>query len=304
MSPVPEYLSVSVTVPRPLGPAGIAQIPISRNGSSWEQWFAFHLTPAQQALIGLLLPVAVAGIGLLLVRKFVRQDFLRQHHEISGPVLNALGTVYGVFMALVASTTWGYYEQTSANIVQEARDIQTVYANATAFPEPFRSEIRQLWAEYRDVIVTKEWPDLARGEALREGGGPRIEPVLRRISDAYAGHQISTPAEGAFFSESVTRLDEIKSLRASRFDDAVSSLPGIIWLVLVVGAFILVTFCYLFGARSYPIHTVMTLMLTAMIALICYTTLILDFPFVGPAAIGPEAFTTLDLHCGTEYDPC
>lgn len=299
MSPVPQYLSVSVTVPRPLGPAGIARIPISRNGSSLEQWFAFHLTPAQQALVGLLLPVVVAGIGLLLVRKFVRQDFLRQHHDISGPVLSVLGTVYGVFLALVASNTWGYYERTSANIVQEARDVQTLYANATAFPEPFRSEIRQLWAEYRDVIVTKEWPDLARGE-----GNPRIEPVLRRISDAYAGHQISTPTEGTFFGESVKKLDEIKNLRATRFEDAVSSLPGIVWLVLVAGAFILVTFCYLFGARSYPIHTVMTLMLTAMIALICYTTLILDFPFVGPAAISTDAFTALDLHCGTTHDPC
>jgi len=299
MSPVPQYPPVCFTVPLPLGPAGIARIPISRNGSNWERWFAFHLTPAQQVLVGLLLPVVVAGIGLLLVRKFVRQDFLRQHHDISGPVLSVLGTVYGVFLALVASNTWGYYEQTSANIVREARDIQTLYANATAFPEPFRSEIRQLWAEYRDVIVTKEWPDLARGE-----GNPRIEPVLRRISDAYAGHQIATPTEGTFFGESVKGLAEIKNLRATRFEDAVSSLPDIVWLVLVAGAFILVTFCYLFGARSYPIHTVMTLMLTAMIALICYTTLILDFPFVGPAAISPNAFTALDLHCGTTHDPC
>jgi len=299
MSPLPQYPCVSVTVPRPLGPPGIAQTPSPRSGSNWEQWFAFHLTPAQQVLIGLLLPVVVAGIGLLLVRKFVRQDFLRQHHDISGPVFSVLGTVYGVFLALVASNTWGYYEQTSANIIQEARDIQTLYANATAFPEPFRSEIRQLWAEYRDVIVTQEWPDLARGES-----NPRIEPVLRRISDAYAGHQVSTPTEGTFFGESVKGLDEIKILRATRFDDAVSSLPDIVWLVLVAGAFILVTFCYLFGARSYPIHTVMTLMLTAMIALICYTTLILDFPFVGPAAISPDAFIALDLHCGTMHDPC
>jgi hypothetical protein len=207
--------------------------------------------------------------------------------------------VYGVFLALVASTTWGYYEQTSANIVQEARDIQSLYTNATAFPEPFKSEIRKQWTDYRDAVVTKEWPELARGE-----GNPETAPVLRRITAAYAGHQVSTPTEGSFFSESVKELSDVKSLRASRFDDAVSSLPNIIWLVLLAGAFILVTFCYLFGASRYSIHTVMTLMLAGLIALICYTTVILDFPFVGPAAISPDAFIALDLHCGTVEDPC
>jgi len=264
-----------------------------------EQWAAFQLTPVQLALIGLLLPVLLAVAGLLLIRKFVDQDALRQHHEISAPILNVLGTVYGVFLALVASTVWGYYEQTSANIVQEARDIQSLYSNASAFPDPFRSEIRERLVHYRDVIVTKEWPDLARGE-----GNPETAPILRGLTETYASHQVSTPTEGTFYSESITKLDEVKSLRASRIDDAISSLPLIIWLVLIVGAFILVTSSYLFGASRYSLHTAMTLMLTGLIALICYTTVVLDFPFVGPAAIGPDAFIELDLHCGTAQDPC
>lgn len=264
-----------------------------------EQWAAFELTPVQLALIALLVPVVLAGIGLLLVRKFVDQDFLRHHHEISGPVLNVLGTVYGVFLALVASNVWGYYEQTSANVVQEARDLQSLYNNATAFPEPFRSEIRQKLAQYRDVIVTEEWPDLARGE-----GNPEQSPVLRGLTDTYASHQVSTTTEGTFYNQSITKLDQAKNLRASRIDDAVSSLPIIVWVILVVGAFILITSSYLFGASRYSLHTVMTLMLTGLIALICYTTVVLDFPFIGPAAISPDAFTKLDLHCGTAQDPC
>lgn len=264
-----------------------------------EQWAAFQLTPVQLALIGLLLPVVLAVFGLLLVRRFIDQDTLRQHHEIAGPVLNVLGTVYGVFLALVASTVWGYYEQTSTNIVQEAHDIQALYNDATAFPEPFRSEIRQRLAQYRDVIVTKEWPDLARGEKNPAGG-----PILRQLTDAYAGHQVSTPTEGTFFTESMRKLDQVKSLRASRFDDAISSLPILIWVVLITGAFILVTSSYLFGSKRHSLHTSLTLMLTGMIALICYCTVVLDFPFIGPGAISPDAFIELDLHCGTVQDPC
>jgi len=41
---------------------------------------------------------------------------------------------------------------------------------------------------------------------------------------------------------------------------------------------------------------VMTMLLTAVIALAFYTILTLDFPFTGPAAIGPEAFQRLNLN--------
>jgi len=39
----------------------------------------------------------------------------------------------------------------------------------------------------------------------------------------------------------------------------------------------------------------MTMLLTAVIALAFYTILTLDFPFTGPATIGPEAFQRLRI---------
>ena len=39
----------------------------------------------------------------------------------------------------------------------------------------------------------------------------------------------------------------------------------------------------------------MTLILTAVIALAFDTIVTLDFPFAGPVAIGPDAFTKLNL---------
>jgi hypothetical protein len=40
----------------------------------------------------------------------------------------------------------------------------------------------------------------------------------------------------------------------------------------------------------------MTMLLTAVIALAFYTILTLDFPFTGPAAIGPDAFARLKFN--------
>jgi hypothetical protein len=257
-----------------------------------EQWIAFHLSPLEQALFCILVPILLAGIGLLVVRKTVHAHFLRQHHDMAGPFFNTLGAIYGIFLAFIVSNTWHYYDQTNSNIVQEARYLESLHNNSTAFPEPFRTEIRTLLKEYRDVLVTKEWPHLARGVE-----SPQATELIRRLTETYAARQLSgQTSDGPFYSASVHNLEAMKGLRASRIDDAASGLLPFLWVILIAGATLTVGFSYLFGAQNFATHAVMILLLTAVIALAFYTILTLDFPFTGPAAIGPEAFTKLNLN--------
>lgn len=262
-----------------------------RDHLSPEQWIAFHLSPFQQALFCIFMPVLLAGLGLVIVRKLVHAHFLRQHHDMAGPFFNTLGAIYGIFLAFIVSNTWHYYDQTSSNIVQEARYLESLHNNTAAIAEPFRSNIRALLSEYRDALVTKEWPLLSQGK-----GSPDATAVLKKLTQAYADYQIARRGtDGPFFNASVHNLEELKGLRAARIDDAASGLLPFLWVILIAGAALTVGFSYLFGAQNFATHAVMTLLLTAVIALAFYTILTLDFPFAGPAAIGPEAFQRLNL---------
>ena len=156
---------------------------------SIEQWLAFHLSPFQQALFCILVPVLLAGIGLLIVRKTVHAHFLRQHHDMAGPFFNTLGSIYGIFLAFIVSNTWHYYDQTNSNIVQEARYLQSLHNNTAALREPYRSQIRSLLNQYRDALVSKEWPSLARGESSAEA-----TVILKDLTEAYAAQQLSGQA--------------------------------------------------------------------------------------------------------------
>lgn len=258
---------------------------------SAEQWLAFHLSPLQQALFCIFVPVLVAGIGLLIVRKSVRPHFLRQHHDMAGPFFNTLGAIYGIFLAFIVSNTWHYYDQTNSNIVQEARYVESLHNNTAAFAEPFRSNIRELLNEYRDALVSKEWPLLSKGE-----GSPEATAVLKKLTQAYADYQIARRGtDGPFFNASVHNLEQLKGLRAARIDDAASGLLPFLWVILIAGAALTVGFSYLFGAQNFATHAVMTMLLTAVIALAFYTILTLDFPFTGPASISSDAFARLNL---------
>jgi hypothetical protein len=257
-----------------------------------EQWIAFHCSPFLQAVICILLPILLAGLGLLVVRKTVHSHFLRQHHDMAGPFFNTLGAIYGIFLAFIVSNTWHYYDQTSSNIVQEARYLESLHNNATAFPEPFRGHVRSLLEEYREALVTKEWPHLSRGEPSTEATA-----ALNHLTETFASEHLSGNAPaGPFYDESVKGLESLKGLRASRLDDAASGLLPFLWVILIAGAVLTVGFSYLFGAQNFATHAVMTMLLTAVIALAFYTILTLDFPFTGPAAIGPDAFTKLNLN--------
>lgn len=257
-----------------------------------EQWIAFHLSPPQQALFCILVPMLLAGAGLLAVRKSVHAHFLRQHHDIAGPFFNTLGAIYGIFLAFIVSNTWHYYDQTNSNIVQEARHLESLHNNTSALPEPFRTRVRSLLAEYREALVTKEWPHLAQGQASAEATA-----LLKSLTEAYAGLQLSGKAsDGPFFNASVHNLEAMKGLRASRIDDAGSGLLPFLWVILIAGASLTIGFSFLFGAQNFATHAVMTMLLTAVIALAFYTILTLDFPFTGPVAIGPDAFRRLNLN--------
>ena len=256
-----------------------------------EQWIAFHLSPIEQALFCILVPMLVAGIGLLVVRKVVHAHFLRQHHDMAGPFFNTLGAIYGIFLAFIVSNTWHYYDQTSSNIVQEARYLESLHNNTAALREPYRSEVRSLLRQYRDALVTDEWPCLARGEGSQEATA-----MLRRLTEAYAAQQLSGQAsDGPFFNASVHNLEAMKGLRASRVDDAASGLLPFLWVILIAGAILTVGFSYLFGAQNFATHAVMIMLLTSVIALAFYTILTLDFPFTGLVAIDPSAFVKLEL---------
>ena len=140
------------------------------------------------------------------------------------------------------------------------------------------------------MLVHQEWKSLAKGE-----GNPHATELLGRLSEAYAYHKVADASEGAFFQDAVQNLNRLKELRASRIDDSSSGLIPFLWCVLLAGGAATIGFTFLFSPKYVHAQGVMAMLLTAVICMILYTIVNLDFAFSGLVAISPEPFEKLEL---------
>ena len=255
---------------------------------SFEHSLVVHFAPFQLMLLCIFGPIVLAVLGLILIRKVAPTESLKQYHDIAGPFLNTIGAIYGIFLALVVATTWQFYSTTGANVVEEARCLQSLYLDAEAFPNEFRDIARQLMRDYRDSLVNREWPSIRQGES-----DPKTTEILHALAGTYAHYKVKDPSEGAYFHESVKNINTLQSLRSSRIEDSGSGLIPFLWGVILAGGVTTICFSYLFGARKLHAHAIMTVLLTGVVCLALYTIVNLDFPFTGLVAIGPDAFTRL-----------
>lgn len=256
-----------------------------------EQSIAWDHSPFMQIIYCVFLPVVIFTLGLFITRKLISPHIHREYHDVTGPFFSTIGGVYGIFLALVVTSTWQSYNTTETNIVLEARYIGDLYANTRAFPPDFRDHVTTLLQQYRDALINSEWKTMQRGE-----GSPQAEQLLSEITGAYATFKSTDNSEHTYLADSLLYLHRIRELRTSRIDDALSGLPTFLWIILLLGATITISFSFLFGVPKLFSQALMTMLLTSLIFLTLYTIMCLDFPFNGFVSLDSNALQELKLN--------
>jgi hypothetical protein len=67
-------------------------------------------------------------------------------------------------------------------------------------------------------------------------------------------------------------------------------LPGPLWAVVLIGAFLTIAVTWFFDFRSHSMHFWMTLVFSALLGLLIYLLGALDNPFRGEVSVSPEPF--------------
>jgi ABC-type branched-subunit amino acid transport system permease subunit len=92
------------------------------------------------------------------------------------------------------------------------------------------------------------------------------------------------------YERGLTQVHDAVDARRSRLLQVREGIPNLLWVVLVIGGVITVSFTYLFGLKSNRTHALMVAALTLVICGILFTIAEFNNPFSGVVEIRPDAF--------------
>src|ERR1051325_12118310 len=99
---------------------------------------------------------ALALFGVHLVRKKYSADVLKENHEVAAIIFNAFGLFYGVMVAFVVFVTWSGYSDATKSLQMEANEVDDIFHNVEAFPEPARTVVKKELMNYINSVYYDE----------------------------------------------------------------------------------------------------------------------------------------------------
>ena len=240
---------------------------------------------ALYVILTVFVPVLVAVVGLAVVQRLVPPERREKHNDVAGFIYAVLGVAYAVLLAFVVIAVWQDYQTAQTNVESEAHELAGLYVLASQLPEPERTNVQELVRTYVRVVVEEEWPMMERGQT-----SPRADSLVSRLRSKMLGFDPHTKGGQVLYELGNTRLHDAADARRSRLLEVREGIPHLLWVVLVVGGAITVSFTYLFGLKSNVAHSLMVAALTLVICGILFTIGEFNNPFSGVVEIRPEAF--------------
>jgi hypothetical protein len=122
---------------------------------------------------------AVAAIGWLMTTA-AWAGWAPEMAEVSGPLLNVLGVLFGLTLAFLANDTWTAHDRARTTILREADAVRGLDILAESAPEATRQVLRKAVRDYVSTAVG-EWPALARYD-ISPAASAASDQLLRAFS--------------------------------------------------------------------------------------------------------------------------
>ena len=238
--------------------------------------------------VGLLL-VGAAIIGAvfleLCARRLLSLELRRRHNDVAAAIFSIIGVTYAVLLAFVAMLAWEGFNRAKAASYAEAARIGDVYNLSAGFADPEDASIRSEVVGYARRVVTVEWPEQAEGRMVEEDS-----VYLNGLNRMALGPHGSDEAHRDLHSLLLQATERLWDARQERLLAAQSTIPGIVWFVVIVGGALTVAFGSFLGAPSLRMQLAMSAVLAASGTLVLILIIALSNPFRGDFRVSTAPF--------------
>jgi len=238
--------------------------------------------------VGFLL-VGAAVLGAILLelgaRRLLPVELRRQHNDVAAAIFSIIGVTYAVLLAFVAMLAWEGFNRAEAASYSEAAVLRDVYTVSVGLADPARSSIRNDVIAYARSVVNVEWPAQADGRAV-----DRASVYLDTLNGTVHAAHPSSLADGNLHLLLLQSLTRLWDARQDRLLAARTTIPGVVWFVMLLGGALTIAFGSFFGAPSLRMHLAMSAALAASGAIVLILVIALSNPFRGDFRVSTEPF--------------
>jgi len=250
----------------------------------FSQWVLMAYPSYAICIAIIVISVAFGICGVLIVRRYLDRSKLKSHHDIAGPLFATLGVIYAVLLGFTTVIVWQQYEDANITLNKEANYYADIYRDMNGLSPEFKEKGEAAMDEYIDAVINDEWKGIGYGKRSE-----KVQALAARIWELYSNYQPQTETQKIFLAESVRKMNEAGEMRRQRLMDASNGLNPVLWLVLIMGGCITISFTFFFGSDNLTLQLVMTTLLSALIGLLLFTILAMDHPYSGDVSVKPDA---------------
>jgi hypothetical protein len=238
--------------------------------------------------VGLLL-VGLAAFGAvcleLAARQFLSAEFRRRHNDAAAAIFSVVGVTFAVLLAFVAMLAWeGFNKAKDASYV-EAASVIDLYNVSIGFAEAEKSSMRDDLIGYLETVVRVEWPAQAEGRTVDRGTA-----YLKNLNRTAIGLKPASLADGNLHAQLLQCLSRLWHARHQRLLAAETTIPAVVWIVLLAGGGLTIIFSSFLGVPSLGMHLAMSATLAISGVLVLILIIALSNPFRGDFRVSTEPF--------------
>jgi hypothetical protein len=238
------------------------------------------MTEPWAAMLILWAVLAVAFVIVWVVR--------RNHGPVdTGPTTAFIGGAIGLLLSLVIFFALGHRTEAQSAAQAEATAFTTLFSSMAPLPGAISDPPQHAAVCAMRSIINDEWPAMAGGAT---GGSPTTQQAISRLYGAIERIPRNDPAVQPYIDTIWGTMLERAAARDARLAQGTPQVPLAIWLIMWVGAFIVVVLVGLeerLTGRGAWIGVGAALVVT--FTMLVGATAVLDRPYGNVAGVEPDA---------------
>ena len=211
---------------------------------------------------------ALSAAGMLIVRRRAPAGTFFKDPIPAGAVYTVAGTAYMVILAFVFFIAFESYGGAKADAEEEATATLAMFHAAGPFGPATRAELQGQMICYAREVISDGWPAMREGEASSV-----VDARVSAMEESAEQISVTDAKQAAAYEHWFALNEDRRHGRQGRIGKAEGLVPPVIWLILIIGAVVVIASVALFADREEAAATQAAM--AAAIAIIVVSGLVL-----------------------------